>query len=129
MSNTNQPTETPDKPLTRDQLRAQILGQKPKTELVSLFGATVEIRQPSLKRIMNMRQMDEDVKATIFLTEFTFVPGTDDLLFDDADQDALLELPFSADFQAFIEKMNGLMGLEAQEVNKSVEDAVKTDSE
>ena len=123
------PTAVEPLRLNREELRAHILGQKPETEEINLFGALVEMRQPTLARIMEMRGQDQDAQATVFLTEFTFVPGTDELIFDSTDAEALLGLPFGKDLSNLLNTMNRLMGQDSGEVNAAVEAALKKDQE
>lgn len=85
---------------TRDAIRSKVLGEthKPKSKVVEFFGTQVEIRQPTLGSIIEA-QSSEDPKRGIIeiLLNRTFVPGTDDRVFDDADEAVLRNLPFGED--------------------------------
>lgn len=88
----------------RDSMRAAIFAsqnKKLKSKVISFFGQDVEIRQPKLGSILDARE-EEDRQAAVIntLVEYTYVPGTDIKLFDDADADAFKEMPFGKDFLA-----------------------------
>lgn len=85
---------------TRDEIRAQILATKiPSTKVIDLFGAQVEIRQPTLGAILDAGSSEEEKQSAIIdtLIKFTYVPGTDELVFELADADTFKTMPFGAD--------------------------------
>ena len=100
---------------TRDEVRAKIFSaanKKFKEESVKLFGATVVIRQPTLRTVLDMQQ-EPDRKRTVMkmLTTYCFVPGTDEKVFEETDLDGLMEMPFGEDFmnvQKAIAKMTNI---------------------
>lgn len=125
----------PAAPATRDQIRAKILGAKAKVDTTELYGAQVEIRQPSLDVIMDARQAifngDSDLKTQTIdvLINYVFVPGTTEHVFEEADREALLELPFDNDLNKLSEKINSLMGLNAKVIDQAIEDNSKSTAE
>lgn len=90
----------------RDQLRAKTVGAKKqfRTELVTIDGETFEVRQPSVaerSKIVKqakvqtgdterMDMAELQIWATILLT---YVPGTEERVFEDGDYDALAAQP------------------------------------
>lgn len=84
----------------RDELRAKIFAAHERKFLNVMFmGAEIEIRQPKLGDIINAREEENRQAALIkTLVTYAFVPGTDEKVFEEADADALLELPFGNDF-------------------------------
>lgn len=97
---TDEVTTTELKP-TRDTLRSKILGtsHKMKSRLIMFFGAQIEIRQPSLGAILDAQEKEDRQAAVIdYLLERTYVPGTDEKVFDDTDVETLRDLPFGEDF-------------------------------
>jgi hypothetical protein len=100
----------------RDELRQRILAsRKPKSELVSFFGDSIELRQPTLHDILKIRQASEDERnAAIIntLVDYAYVPGTDEKLFEEADADAFLAMPFGADFQRVTEVLSKLTDID-----------------
>lgn len=101
-------------PLTRDQLRAALIGKKHagRTEIVTLFGCEVELRQPTLKTILEAREEDDEKKRTtdVFIN-YAYVPGTDERIFEDTDRQRILEWPFSDDLievQMTIARLTGV---------------------
>lgn len=114
-------------PLTRDEIRAKVLGAKPLVKVVeNFFGVTVELRQPDLGTILNAREEDQSNQVTRMLTQFTFVPGTEEKVFEDADADALIKLPFGEQMQRFIDAMNEILGVDAKKLEEAVKDATKS---
>lgn len=85
----------------RDEIRAKIFAaenRKFKRESISLFNADVEIRQPTLGMILDAQQDTDRKKAMVkLLVDYCFVPGTDIRVFEDADMDSLLSMPFGDD--------------------------------
>lgn len=128
-------TTTTTTPMTRDQIRAKVLGTKPKVDTAMLYGAEVEIRQPSLDVIMDARQAifngDSDLKTQTLdvLIRYVYVPGTMEHVFEEADREALLELPFDNDLNKLSEKINSMMGLNAKLVEEKIEDHTKSPAE
>lgn len=100
----------------RDDLRAATLGAKAefKKEIVSFGGVELELRQPSVKQRKDLfkRCMDENgrVEAMEYLTwgvlYCTFVPGTNERVYDDTDYDALMEKPSGG----FLDKFGAIIG-------------------
>lgn len=114
-------------PLTRDEIRAKVLGAKPLVKVVEdFFGVTVELRQPDLGTILNAREEDQSNQVTRMLTDFTFVPGTEEKVFEPADADALIKLPFGPPMQRFIDSMNEILGVDAGKLEAAVKDATKS---
>lgn len=114
-------------PLSRDAMRAKIFGAKPKSEVVEdFFGCTVELRQPTLEVALSKREQSETDRIYTMLTDYAFVPGTDDLLFSMEDVDALRGLPFGAEFQRVVDAVNKLLGINPKEVEAAIQGAEKS---
>lgn len=107
----------------RDRIRGAVFGAKPKSEVFTFFGEQVEIRQPSLGIILEQRQASSDEQTFNMLLNYTFVPGTVEKVFEQADIDALRNVPFGEDMNNFTTKMQKLLGLSATDVNKEVDEA------
>lgn len=102
------------KQMTRDELRAKLFSAKKyKSEIITLFGAEIEIRQPSLGGILE-QQESEDRKAGLInsLTRFCYVPGTDELVFELGDAEAILNMPFGDDVVALNKAIENLTGID-----------------
>lgn len=84
---------------SRDAIRAKIFAAKPlKREEMVLFGAKVEIRQPTLGVILEAQQKGDRKEALLdLLMDYCFVPGTDDKVFEPADVEGLKKLPMQSD--------------------------------
>ena|SRR5436190_16723199 len=100
---------------TRDSIRASILAShKPSSKVITFFGEEIEIRQPSLEDIIKAAdpgiEGNQQVVVVRTLTKYAFVPGTNERLFDDADAEQLLTMPFGGDFvrvQRAFEELTG----------------------
>ncbi len=104
----------------RDNIRAQVFSTDVfEREEVEAFGTTIEIRQTTLGRVLELQEkLKDDRKVAIGLAflEFCFVPGTDERLFDDVDLDLVLGLPFGKDFQKVQDVINKLMGVTEKDI-------------
>ncbi len=83
--------------LTRDEMRAKLIGAKlkPESKIVTLFGVELELRQPTLKAIMKARDIaDTAERAADMIIEYAYVPGTDEHVFEDTDREIILNWPF-----------------------------------
>ncbi len=104
----------------RDAIRSKVFSSNAfKRETVEAFGATIEVRQAPLGRVLDLQGVfSEDRKAAISraLIEFCFVPGTNEAVFDEGDVDQILELPFGDDFQRLQEMINKIMGVTEEDV-------------
>lgn len=79
----------------RDSIRAKVFAHKPlKKVIITIFGAEIELRQPTLGSIMEARDA-ENANAGVIdtLVQYAYVPGTDEKVFEESDADAFKELP------------------------------------
>lgn len=88
------------KTLTRDELRAQLFKQhKPKTALVEIYGAIVELHQPTIGEVLDIKDQNDPKKAMMLvLTKYCCVPGTDEIVFEDTDVDMIMKWPMDTWF-------------------------------
>lgn len=84
----------------RDALRSTIFSTKtPQSKVISFMGTQIEIRQPTLGAVAHAQEAGAGKNAIAFaLISYAYIPGTDEKVFDPEDLDALLSLPFGADF-------------------------------
>lgn len=103
-------------PPTRDDIRAKILGYsgKPKSELITFFDQTIELRQPTVGEIEELQNQSEHSKGRTVRTliRYAYVPGTDEKVFDEADVDGLQELPWGKDFSEVVKAVAKLTGID-----------------
>jgi hypothetical protein len=118
---------TDTKPLTRDEIRAKIFGAKPQTETVDdFFGVTIELRQPTLSVALTQREVSDEERLYFMLTDYAFVPGTNEKVFEPADIANIKQLPFSGDFRRLMDAVNALLGTDPEEVEAAIADAEKS---
>lgn len=125
---TDNTNEAITKAPSRDDLRAAIFNAKPKSEIVEDFlgGTTIELRQPPLRIALEQRNVSEEDRMFYMLQNYTFVPGTDELLFERGDVATMKEMPFGAEFQALMSALNRLLGIDPQEVEDQIKEAEKS---
>ena len=107
---------------SRAEIRAKIFGNK-KAKIVplTLFGADIELRQPSLKEIMHAQdEINKDLAVATMVVKYCFVPGTEEHVFDSGDIDQIMELPFGEDLQNLQKAVTELMGIDIQEAEKDL---------
>jgi hypothetical protein len=103
----------------RDAVRAEIFNNpktKPAIQLVDFMGAQLELRTPTLGHILAMpskeeQEMEGEGKAQLVtsIIQHAYIPGTDELVFEDEDLDGLLGMAYSADMQRLFTAMNKLI--------------------
>ncbi len=83
----------------RDELRKMIFGNsKPQSKKVMFFGAEIEMRQPPMRTVLELQQLENKASAAAqMIVGYAYVPGTDIKVFDEADIDMITEMPFGGD--------------------------------
>ena len=117
------------KPITRDEIRAKIFGARPETRLTLLYGAEVEVRQPYLEVALAVRSDDRKEGVFRMMLDYTYVPGTEEKLFDDADIASLGKLPMGKEFNTYMDGINDLLGVTVpgkKTLEEQVTDATKS---
>jgi hypothetical protein len=113
---------------SRDDIRTKIFGAKTEKAITSFNGANIEVRQPTLKEIFAVQTSKdaEDLAAITvdMLIKYCYVPNTDDRIFETADAEALLGLPFNSDMQRLSTTLNKLIG--GQKLMEATKDATKS---
>ncbi len=109
--------------LDRSALRDQIFGSaKAKTLIIEFFGAQVELRQPTTKRVLDLRRlsMDEPGRAAAeMIVNYTFVPGTEEQVFETADVDNIMNMPFGADMSRMQKAITELTDIDVSDAGKN----------
>jgi hypothetical protein len=99
---------------TRDDIRSAVFsGDNRKSEVISIYGKEVELKQPSLREALEYQDTADRAGAMAkMLIRYCFVPETNERVFEDADTEMLLNLPF---------------GKEITELNKAIARLTGTD--
>ncbi len=114
-------SETSTAPATRKQIRDALLGKRHEaaTECFTLFDIEIELHQPSFESMLDARDEDSMKKRMIdMIIKYAYVPGTNDPVFEPADEAVILSWPFGKDLfqlQLAITKMTGIDIGEAEE--------------
>lgn len=125
-SETNPEAKVASEASARDRIRSAVFNAKPKTDEMIFFGQKVELRQPSLGAIMGVRERSQEEQTYQMLLNYTYVPGTGELVFEPGDVEALKEIPFGEDMQEFTKRVQKILGLIPQEVTADVKEAEKS---
>lgn len=88
----------------RNSIRSAIFNgtnMKPKEKEIDFFGQKIVIKQLNLDTILSFRSSESSAKERMVdtIVAYAYVPGTEDKVFEEADKDSLLAMPFGADFQ------------------------------
>lgn len=101
--------------LSRDELRAALLGgaPKPDSRLITMFGVEIELRQPNLGAILKTRaEGDDTTRAIDMIIEYAYVPGTTDHVFEDTDRAVMMNWPFGKDLTVLNAAIAELTGVD-----------------
>ena len=121
----------------RDSIRTHLFSGAPqfRSTEVDLNGVPAEVRQPSIRIRRELFNKCTDEKGNIDANDFlvwsilknTFVPGTNQRLFDDADYDQLMNMPTGSWVDELIEAMSGLTNPESSGKGSSSSDEAPND--
>lgn len=118
------PTTMPLDPRT---LKSRIFSAERKrfrSEIVTFFGEQIEIRQPSLGRMLSSADdMGEDAsqRGTFVLLNYAFMPGTEIPVFDASDSEQILSLPYGEDFSNLMAAFQRVTGISVDAAEKNSE--------
>jgi len=117
------------KALTRDELREKLFKKhKPETEIIEIYGAEVELHQPSVGEILDLKEEKDAKKAMMrVLTNYCCVPGTEEVVFEDTDTDMIMAWPLGTWFTELHEAFERLTDISLPDAEKNLE-ATSTDS-
>lgn len=109
---------------SRDSLRAEIFSAKytkPKTINYTFNGVDLEWRQPTINAIQTARaEADEDANfMTTMIIEYSFIEGTNDRIFEEADRESLENMPFGGQWQNTLMKISEALDLNVEEKAKN----------
>ncbi len=99
----------------RDKIRGQIFSaenRKTKSEIITFYGAEIEVRQPLVAQIVDGDAEEGRAGIVDSLLKYAYVPHTEEKVFDAADVDALMTMPFSRDFGRFAETFQKLTNID-----------------
>ncbi len=124
--------------MDKKKLRELTLGSKPvfQKEIVEHNGGKFEVRQPTIRKRSEMRLQCQDENGGFNMLKFllwgvienTYVPDTDELVFDAADYDSLAAEPTGSYVDILSEAAGRLLNVDGAEVKKSSEQTQKGNS-
>lgn len=125
--NLNMPAEADDELqqnpnlFSRKTIRDAMLNAKPESRAIRIFGFDVTVRQPSLQEVMAYQNSDNQSRmAAEMIQRYVFMPDGKQRVFDEADIESIMNMPFGADMNTLQDALNDLMG-----VQKITEDEIK----
>jgi hypothetical protein len=106
--------------MSRDDIRTLIFNTKAKRHQFTAFGAPIDLVEPALEEVLDF-QADEDKKNVTaqMLVRYVYMRDSDVKVFDAADVASLLSLPFNADMQALLKKINEILEVSPSDDDKS----------
>ncbi len=108
----------------RDEIRAKVFASSNTvTEVLDVYGTQIELKPPTLGALMDAQDAP-DTKTSVarMIIEYSYVPGTQIRVFEEADIDSILDLRFGEDLrkmQAAITRLSGVDMDQAKEDIKS----------
>jgi hypothetical protein len=117
-ANSNSNTSTASTAPTAESIRSQIFGRgkRFKKERVTLFGATVEFRQPTVRSLLGGDDEETTAHRTArLIVENTYVPGTNDRVFSEEHIDDLMSMQFDKSLNRISELIQEFTGVSAEE--------------
>lgn len=99
----------------RNEIRNAFFANKIGTEEVMLkSGLKVEVRQPTVEEQLALAgEPDSSRRMLVLFTKHVFVPGTGELVFEEADFDTIKQQPAGGDYTKIMTALTSVMDLEA----------------
>ena len=109
----NIPEQTNDRTAIRTAIFANT---KAKILVIQAFGVELEVRQPSMGQLLDLQELPNTKSRVVAsLINYCYVPGTKEKVFDDADTDSILALPFDENFGKINDAIAELTGVDRTE--------------
>lgn len=118
-------TNSISQPLTRDNVRARIFAAdntRGEAEIINFFGTKIELRQPSvgdMQKFSEQAGQGDTTQFTQILVSYSYVPGTNEKVFESGDVASLNLLPFNAEMQHVVTVIERFTNLSVQEAEKN----------
>lgn len=109
----------------RQDLRDKLLGHapKPKRKLITLFGSDIELQQPTLRAILDAQKVQDDKARSVdMIIGYTYVPGTNEKVFEPADSEVILNWPFDKELLDLQLAVAELTGVDIQTAEQELKD-------
>ena len=119
-------TEVKTKKFDRQAIREAVMSSKVEGELLEVFGVEIEVRPPSLKGLIAYQGMESDEYMLAKAVAYNcYVPGTSELVFEEADVEALGEVQYGSDMKKLNAAVQAAL-VTPDKVVKAVEDDTKS---
>lgn len=114
------------KTMSRDDIRKILIGNTPtaRSEIITIFGVTMEMRQPPLSDVLGTVIGDNTKKqVAYFVINYCYMPGTTERIFESSDEAAILKWPFGPDFMRLQDLVTELMGVDVSEEEEQLKES------
>ena len=108
---------------SRDAIRAAVFSSANfSREKIEMFGMVVEVRQPSVREIIDLADSEEGrARLANLIIAHTYVPGEQVKVFDKEDFDGILAMPSGEWIIKFQEAFAKLSGTNIEDAEKNLE--------
>lgn len=112
----------------RNKIRERIFSSeqsRAKKLAISFFGTQIELRTPAVGKFLGSISQNADdgsndqIRLVKLLIENAYVPDTDELVFNMADYESLVALPFNNDMALVVKTINELTGVDLKAKEKN----------
>ena len=108
----------------RDEIRAKVFSSasaQRKSYVLPFFGTEIELRQATVGEITQMIEEGSTGKISLplYLIRHAYVPDTEEKVFETADLDGLMALPFNSDMSALSDIIVKLSNVQISDAEKN----------
>ena len=112
----------------KNQIRARIFSSeqsRARKSVIPFFGTEIELRTPAVGKFLGSVSQNADdgsndqIRLIKLVIENSYVPGTDELVFNMADYESLVALPFNSDMALVVKTINELTGVDLKAKEKN----------
>lgn len=117
-------TEIDPQATNRDAIRAAVFSSNNNiaTKLLDVYGTQIELRPPTLESLLDAQDVESTkLRVAQMIIEYSYVPGTNVLVFEEADTDAILELRFGEDLRKMQAAITELTGVDLEKAKKEIQ--------
>ena len=110
--------------MDRNAIRTAIfskVSERFKSARVTFFGVELEVKQPPIGKIMELQDNPDRRKGLVsMLINYCVVPGTSEPVFEEADVESLMGLPFGEDFIRLNKAIESLTSVNVLDAEKNL---------
>jgi hypothetical protein len=107
---------------SREAMRAKLFSEESKqVKKVPIIynGVELEWRQPTVQQAQDAQELEGRNFMVMLLIGYSYVPGTDERVFDESDYDDLVNMPLNSSFQAAVRQISETLDLKVDDKVKN----------